>query len=537
MSHRRIAPGPAATCTAAPTVLSQAWKDITVTTAQEILTTHEVSLTAATKPLGDSATDALVLGVLQDGTVSVPSDVKAGVRRRLAQLAERAQASGSLEKVVVVPAPDDVRAGLVVFTGLGEGQGREQLENLRLAAGAAVRALQGRASSAVVSLPVDTAEQVQAVAEGVGLAAFVYTTQKTRTAGDKDRPLESAVVSVPKNLAKAAKPAVERARHVARAVRLTRTLVDLSPDTATPEFVADVATTAAKGTKVKVEVLAEKELTRGGFGGLLGVGQGSVNGPRLVKLRWSPARAKKHVSLVGKGITFDSGGLSLKPPASMMTMKSDMAGAAAVLSTVLAAAALELPVAVTGWLCLAENLPSGSATRPGDVLHMHSGHTVEVLNTDAEGRLVLADGLWAAGQENPDLLVDIATLTGAQMAALGVRTAGVMGDDAARSLVVDAAGRAGEPAWPMPLPEHLRPSLDSFVADLKNMGDKHGGMLVAGLFLREFVPEQGGRRLPWAHIDIAGPSFNESQPWGYTPREGTGFGVRTLLEIAAAHAE
>ena len=507
-----------------------------MTTPQEILTTHEVRLGTSTKPLGDATTDALVLGVSHDGALAVPNDVKAGVRRRLTDLAERAHASGAPDSVTVVPAPDDVRASLVVFTGLGRGEGEERVENLRRAAGAAARRLQGTAVSAAVALPVTSSEDVQAVAEGIGLGAFEYTAQKCRTASEDTRPLGSATVCVPKALGKEAAAAVERAAHVARAVRLTRTLVDLSPDTATPEFVADVATAAAKGTRVKVEVLAEKELARGSFGGLLGVGRGSVNGPRLVKLRWAPAKARKHVALVGKGITFDSGGLSLKPPASMMTMKSDMAGAAAVLSTVFAAAALELPVAVTGWLCLAENLPSGSATRPGDVLTMHSGHTVEVLNTDAEGRLVLADGLWAAGQENPDLLVDIATLTGAQMAALGVRTAGIMGDDAARDLVLDAAARAGEPAWPMPLPEHLRPSLDSFVADLKNMGDKFGGMLVAGLFLREFVPEHSGRRVPWAHIDIAGPSFNESQPWGYTPREGTGFGVRTMLALAAAQA-
>lgn len=506
-----------------------------MTTAQEIITTHEVLLSSTTKTLGDVPADALVVGVDHDGALAVTGEVKSSVRRRLDALAQRAQASGSVEKVTVVPAPDEVRADLVVFTGLGRGEGPQRLENLRLAAGSATRALQGRAATAVVALPVLAEDEVQAVAEGVGLGAFEYTVQKTTE--DEHAPLREAFVSVPKNLAKAAKGALTRASHVTRAVRLTRTLVDLSPDTATPEFVADVATTAAKGTRVKVEVLAEEELTRGQYGGLLGVGRGSVNGPRLVKLQWSPARAAKHVALVGKGITFDSGGLSLKPPASMMTMKSDIAGAAAVLSTVLAAAALELPVAVTGWLCLAENLPSGSATRPGDVLRMHSGRTVEVLNTDAEGRLVLADGLWAAGQENPDLLVDIATLTGAQMAALGVRTAGIMGDDAARGLVVDAAARAGEPAWPMPLPEHLRPSLDSFVADLKNMGDKHGGMLVAGLFLREFVPETNGRRVPWAHIDIAGPSFNESQPWGYTPKEGTGFGVRTMLELAASCAE
>src|SRR5690606_19171063 len=227
---------------------------------------------------------------------------------------------------------------------------------------------------------------------------------------------------------------------------------------------------------------------------------------------------------VGKGITFDSGGLSIKPAKSMETMKSDMAGAAAVLHTVLAAAALELPVAVTGWLCLAENMPSGTAQRPSDVITQRGGKTVEVLNTDAEGRLVLADGLAAACEEKPDVVVDIATLTGAQVVALGARVSAVMGDDDVRQAVVDAAETAGEQFWPMPLPSELRASLDSKVADLANIGDRMGGMLVGGLFLREFVGET-----PWAHLDIAGPAFNDGAPYGYTPSGGTGVGVRTLL--------
>ena len=210
-------------------------------------------------------------------------------------------------------------------------------------------------------------------------------------------------------------------------------------------------------------------------------------------------------------------------------MKSDMGGAAAVVCALGAIARLGLPVNVTAWAPLAENMPSGTAQRPSDVLTIYGGKTVEVLNTDAEGRLVLADALVAAGEESPDLIVDVATLTGAQLVALGSRTSAVMAnDDAVREQVVGAAGRAGEAMWPMPLPEELRKSMDSEVADIANIGDRYGGMLVAGLFLKEFVGE--GQR--WAHLDIAGPSFNEGKPYGYTPKGGTGAAVRTLVSLA-----
>ena len=233
---------------------------------------------------------------------------------------------------------------------------------------------------------------------------------------------------------------------------------------------------------------------------------------------------------VGKGITFDSGGLSLKPPKSMEWMKSDMGGAAAVLGALQAISVLRPAVNVVGYLPLAENMPSGSAQRPSDVITIHGGKTVEVLNTDAEGRLVLADAMARSAQDSPDLLVDIATLTGAQLVALGPQVAGVMAsDDELASGVADASARAGEAAWPMPLPDELRKGLDSPIADLTNVSpDRNGGMLVAGLFLREFVPDG----VAWAHLDIAGPSYNESGPFGYTPRGGTGAATRALVQIA-----
>jgi leucyl aminopeptidase len=272
-------------------------------------------------------------------------------------------------------------------------------------------------------------------------------------------------------------------------------------------------------------VLAERA-----YGGIIGVGKGSVNPPRLVRLAYRHPEATRTVAFVGKGITFDSGGLSLKPSESMITMKSDMAGAAAVLGALKAISVLRPAANVIGYLPLAENMPSGTAQRPSDVLTTYGGKTVEVLNTDAEGRLVLVDGIARAAEDNPDLIVDIATLTGAQIVALGSRTAGVMSDDdAVREAVTAAAGRAGETVWPMPMPEELRKGLDSAVADIANIsGDRWGGMLVAAVFLKEFVPE--GVR--WAHIDIAGPSFNEREAYGYTPKGGTGAGTRTLVQIA-----
>ena len=226
----------------------------------------------------------------------------------------------------------------------------------------------------------------------------------------------------------------------------------------------------------------------------------------------------------------------------MMTMKSDMTGAATVASVIMAAAELQLPVKVTGWLCLAENMPSGTATRPSDVITIFGGKTVEVMNTDAEGRLVMADGLVAATNETPDAVIDIATLTGAQMIALGTRTTGVMGTEALRDEVVRAADATGEIAWAMPIPENIRKSLDSSIADISNVGDRFGGMMAAAAFLRDFVDagrdtaEAKASPTPWAHLDIAGPSFNESAPWGYTPKDATGVMVRTLVQFLEGRA-
>jgi leucyl aminopeptidase len=304
----------------------------------------------------------------------------------------------------------------------------------------------------------------------------------------------------------------------------------LPPNEIYPGSFVKQVTAAVKNLPIKMTVWDEKALSKDGFGGILAVGMGSSRPPRLVKIVYQPKGAKKHLALVGKGITFDTGGLSLKPAEAMVGMKYDMTGAATCFQSVLAIAKLGLPIKVTGWLCLAENMPSGTAQRPDDVIQIRNGKTVEVLNTDAEGRLVLADGLSAASEEKPDLIVDVATLTGAATIALGNRYAGLMGENSAVRSLEAAAKVAGELLWPMPLPEELRTILNSDVADIANVkiGNRAGGMLVGGQFLREFVPLE----IPWAHLDIAGPAANDGNAYGYTPKGATGTMVRTLVATA-----
>jgi leucyl aminopeptidase len=341
----------------------------------------------------------------------------------------------------------------------------------------------------------------------------------------------TVVVADPKGKANVA--AAKRAEVVAEAVALARDLVNTPPGDLHPADLADIAKTECTKAGCTVDVMDEKALKKGGYGGILGVGQGSANPPRLVRIGYTHPRAKRTIALVGKGITFDSGGISIKPAASMEAMKSDMAGAAAVISALTAIARLGLRINVTGWVPTAENMPSGAAIRPGDVLTMYRGKRVEVLNTDAEGRLILADAVTRASEEKPDFIVDAATLTGAQLVALGARTAVVMSnDDDLRSRVVGASDTAGELMWPMPLPAELRKSIESDTADITNTGDRYGGMLVGGMFIKEFVAEG----IPWAHIDVAGPAFNTVDAWGYTPKGGTGVPVRTFVQLAENEA-
>jgi leucyl aminopeptidase len=380
----------------------------------------------------------------------------------------------------------------------------------------------------VVALPAEDATSVAAVAEGAALGAYRYAGLRGSAAKPANAAVTAVTVRSPEAKGKAVKASAVRAAVLADAKAYAADLVNTPPNKLFPQsFTESVKQRAAAGSaKVSVKVLDEKALAKGGFGGIVGVGQGSVHPPRIVTLTWSPAKAKGSVALVGKGITFDSGGLNIKPAASMLTMKSDMAGAAAVAATVFAAAELGVPVQVTGYLCLAENLPSGTAQRPSDVVTMRNGTTVEILDTDAEGRLVLADAIVRACEDGPDYLLETSTLTGAQVVALGKRTMGVMGTPELRDRVAELARQVGEGGWAMPLPEHLREGLDSPLADLQNIaGDPGGGMMVAGHYLAEFVADG----VSWSHLDIAGPSFNDGKPYGYTTSGGTGVPVRTLL--------
>ncbi len=492
------------------------------------------TLTLTSRPASTVAADVLVLGatcgraaaslVEVDG---VPAESLAHVRAALAVL----DAKGALGDVVRLVEVPGVRAGSVAVTGLGP---EVTTESLRAGAANALRALSAKGSVAV-ALPAGDSAAVAAIADGAYAGCYAYAKVTSESARGRAGAGPKITLVGPTGAAKAGKAAVARAEVLGRARDWARDLVNMPPNLLYPQSFADAVRARVRGSaaKVTVAVLDEKALAKGGFGGIVGVGQGSVNPPRIVTMSWKPAQAKASIALVGKGITFDSGGLCIKPQASMVTMKSDMAGAAAVAAVVLAAAELALPVAVTAYLCLAENMPSGTAQRPSDVVTMRNGTTVEVLDTDAEGRMVLADGICLASEKKPDAIVDIATLTGAQMIALGDLIAGVMAnDDSFRDRVVAAAQNAGELAWPMPLPVELRKGLESQTADLAHMADRWGGMLTAGLFLQTFVP--GG--IPWAHVDIAGPSFNEKAAAGMNPKGGTGYGVSTLLCLVEQYA-
>ena len=366
-------------------------------------------------------------------------------------------------------------------------------------------------------------ERTQAFAEGLLMGAYEYIELKTNT-----EPRKLSTVSIIGS-GRRMTNGIERAKSTSRGVNLARNLVNRPGGDLTPTAFARVASKTAKEHGLSIKILGLPEIKKAKMGGLLGVNRGSTQQPRFVQISYRPTKpSKKHLALVGKGITFDAGGLSIKTSQGMATMKCDMAGAAAVLGTMSALADLSLPVRVTGYIPLTDNMLGGDATRPGDVLKIRNGKTVEVLNTDAEGRLVLADALSLASETKPDAIIDLATLTGACMVALGNEYAGLMSTN---TDLVDQLRQAsletGEDIWQLPLPDSYRSQLESDVADVKNIGSgPYGGAITAGLFLKEFVAED----IPWAHLDIAGPAFADA-PWGIHPKGGTGFGVRLLLRF------
>ena len=484
-------------------------------------------LTISAAPALESEVDVLIVGALQSGdSAALFADAAfAGLADQLAPLG----ITGGRDQVVRLPASIG-NARSIAVVGIGK---EATVDALRHAAGSAVRQLTG-VTSVAFAFPMTTDAQAEAVLEGAALGAYYYTAYRQNSLAATRIPAQEITV----HTAAEAAGASARVGVIAEAVNLVKDLVNMPPSDLYPEALARLSMDAAAGLPVAVRVWDEAELAADGFGGIAGVGQGSSRPPRLVKVSYTPEGATQHIALVGKGITFDTGGLSLKPPASMVGMKYDMTGAATVLAVTLAAARLGLNVRITAWLCIAENMPSGSAIRPNDVLRIRGGRTVEVLNTDAEGRLVLADGLVAAGEECPDAIVDVATLTGAALVALGTRYYAAMGEDALVARVLTAGKSVGELVWPMPLPEELRPLLNSDVADIANakIGSTHGGMLLAGVFLQEFIGTRGNgdgtETIPWAHLDIAGPAHNTGSGWGFTNAGPTGISVRTLLRLA-----
>jgi leucyl aminopeptidase len=415
-------------------------------------------------------------------------------------------------------------SSVIALVGLGS---KSNLDSIRDAMGAAAREL-GALEHVVLDVPLAGKPELQAALEGFQLGNYEYLTYKSKA---EKRKLSKLTVITSLKLSVKELSEIET---LTSAVHRTRDMVNAPANDLYPEVMVTSAKKLAKALPIKVRVWEEKELLSQGLGGIYAVGKGSNRPPRLVKLEYKPARAKTSLALVGKGITFDTGGLSLKPAESMVGMKYDMTGAASVLQALIAIAELKLPIKATAWLCLAENMPSGGATRPNDVIKIRNGKTVEVLNTDAEGRLVLADGLSMASEENPDYIVDVATLTGAATIALGNRYAGLMGDEKAIKKVQTAASQTGELVWHMPLPEELRPLLNSDIADIANVkiGNRAGGMLIAGLFLREFIGGESGNKPSWAHLDIAGPANNDASAYGHTPKGATGATVRTLVQLA-----
>ena len=400
---------------------------------------------------------------------------------------------------------------------------------IRRAAGSLARSarrLRRIAVSVLDAVPedIDRLDALGALAEGMILGSYSYGEFKSE---HKPNKLETVVVIG--SGGRAVAEALEQGRRVAEAVCFARDLVNEPGGSLTPTRFAEIAVEMGEREGLEVSVLDLDGIREAELGGLLGVNRGSEQPPRFVEVSFTPdpeAECRGSVALVGKGLTFDSGGLSIKSGTGMMTMKCDMSGGAAVLGVMAAISAVAPPVKVTGYVPMTDNMLGGDATRPGDVLTMANGKTVEVLNTDAEGRLVLADALSLACRAEPDAIVDLATLTGACMVALGPKVAGLMGNDEAWvDQLADAAERTGERVWRLPLPDDYKSQLDSSVADMKNIGGPHGGALTAGLFLSNFVVDG----TPWAHLDIAGPAFTDSED-GETAKGGTGFGVRMLLD-------
>jgi leucyl aminopeptidase len=476
-------------------------------------------------------TDLVVIGVATGKSaalVAAPGSeaVAAAYGRKFVPLLASMGFRGGFGEVMKVPTNGAINAAQLLVVGLGP---RDALttEKVRRAAGVAARNL-GNSASVALALPAVDAAHVRAVADGFRSGLYRFDSYKSGKADKKSAVAEVVVLSDVARQGDVA-AALATAGIVGDLTDRVRDWVNTPANDLVPMAFAARIEEAAHGTGVGFERIDADELARLGCGGIIGVGQGSASPPCLVKLTWTPDDSAGSVALVGKGITYDSGGLTIKPGSSMSSMKTDMAGAAAAAAAVLAAAALDLPVTVTAYLPLAENMISGAAVRPGDVLTTLSGKTVEVLNTDAEGRLVLADALTMAVRDEPDVIVNVATLTGPCVVALGEKIAGLFGDDDTVAEFEEAAEVTGERFWHLPIPDEQRTTVrtESKIADLlQHDWVRWGSALYAAAFLEQFVDDR-----PWVHLDIAGPAYNSGGPWGHVPNGGTGFSVSTIVEF------
>lgn len=513
-------------------------------------TTVLPTLNLADTDPADLAVDAVVIGVhSQEGSngtagelllASGAESIAAAFDGKLTATLTLLGATGGAGEVTKLATMGTITAPLLVAVGLGaEPTGAAPpAETLRRAAGAAVRALAG-ARSVALALPLsdDAADSgthaLRAVTEGAALGAYRFAGYKGKPQPNRKDPVSAVSVLVPDAHEEGANSELRRAGVVTAAVARTRDWVNVPANMLRPPNFADEIAAAAGKAGLDVEVLDEAALAKGGFGGILAVGMGSEAKPRLVRLTYTPPEtvaATKKLALIGKGITFDTGGVSIKPAQGMWEMKSDMAGAAAVASAMVAIAELKPLLQVTAYIPIAENMLSGEAYRPGDVITMRNGKKVEVLNTDAEGRMILGDAIARACEDEPDYLIETSTLTGGQVIALGKRIAGVMGSEELSQRAKAAGDSVGEPTWPMPLPDEVRKSMESDVADILQVSagmERAAHMLQGGVFLREFVAEG----VEWVHIDVAGPSFHSGEATGYWSKGGTGVPVRTLLAL------
>ncbi len=476
--------------------------------------------------------DILVVGVFEGSEITPISKLDAALGGHVAVHVKEEEFKATTGATLTMHTHGKLPYRKLALLGLGERKSF-QLNRLRSAtARAAKMAAASKAKSLALWIPFEkagpkAAEALQAAAEGLLLGGYRYEKYKE---DKKSRLLEETLLLVSSNINSAVfSKAIAEAAAIADAAMYARHLVntpalDMHPAT----FVQEALALAVGQKRMSIQIFGRKELQDMGCGGILAVAQGSAHEPKMIHLAYKPPNAKKRVVLVGKGVTFDSGGLSLKPAEGMTDMKIDMAGAAAVLAVFRALTVLKLPIEVHGVAALVENMPSGTAIRPGDIVKTMSGKTIEILNTDAEGRVTLADALFYGSELKPDMMIDLATLTGACMVALGQDIAGLMTDDEKLATRLEqAATTSGEYLWRLPLFADYTELVKSRHADVKNIGGgRYGGAITAGLFLKEFVGAT-----PWAHLDIAGPAYNEKdyndeRSWG-----ASGYGVRLLLEL------